>query len=404
MQQATIDDYRWLIGDSAASWLQQAAAIGGPPTPQHIARFRRQLTASQTQLVWQQVQLRRRAAARFRDADKMFFTELGLQQATDDRIAGYKAGALAAAGVGDHWADVCCGIGGDLVALAAPFHVTGFDRDPIVSLLATANLHALGRSNQNVLTRAARDVDVGTFDAWHLDPDRRASGRRTTQVGGFEPSLSLMNEYLKCNPHGAIKLAPATQVPAAWQSRAQLEWIGHDRQCQQLLARFGQLAATAGQRTATTLDDQGRVLHTISGSNDTHVPPAAQLGKFLHEPQPAIIAAQLTGELALAYDLQPVEPRIAYLTGNHPLAVPAVASFTILRLESLDERRLRATLREAGVGQLEIKKRGVDIDPEQLRRQLRPAGTQAATLLIFPRGGRVTVAICRRESPTRTAG
>ncbi len=46
------------------------------------------------------------------------------------------------------------------------------------------------------------------------------------------------------------------------------------------------------------------------------------------------------------------------------------------------EKTLRAWVRAHDIGALEIKKRGVDLDPAELRRRLKPKGRVAATLVI----------------------
>jgi hypothetical protein len=53
-------------------------------------------------------------------------------------------------------------------------------------------------------------------------------------------------------------------------------------------------------------------------------------------------------------------------------------------------------LRERAIGQLEIKKRGVDIEPEKLRREFKLRGENAATLLITRSDGRNIAILARR--------
>ena len=139
-----------------------------------VRDLRRELSPERTHLVLEQVELRRRARAKFAAAEKMFFTAVGFEQATDEFVARYKAGRFAAGGA---VADLCCGIGGDLLALAARGPACGVDRDPVVTLLAAANVLAV--VPQSVVSFSAADVE--TFDvrecaAWHIDPDRRPEG------------------------------------------------------------------------------------------------------------------------------------------------------------------------------------------------------------------------------------
>jgi hypothetical protein len=47
-----------------------------------------------------------------------------------------------------------------------------------------------------------------------------------------------------------------------------------------------------------------------------------------------------------------------------------------------DRKQLKAYVKKNGIGILEIKKRGSDISPEELRRELAPKGEGAATLVV----------------------
>jgi hypothetical protein len=57
-------------------------------------------------------------------------------------------------------------------------------------------------------------------------------------------------------------------------------------------------------------------------------------------------------------------------------------------------KRLRALLRERGIGRLEIRKRGSALEPDQLRKDLRLSGPNAASLVLTKVAGAATVIIC----------
>ena len=60
----------------------------------------------------------------------------------------------------------------------------------------------------------------------------------------------------------------------------------------------------------------------------------------------------------------------------------------------LDEKRLASWCREHDIGIVEIKKRGVDITPEQLRPKLKLKGTGAVTMILTKVGGARKALIC----------
>ena len=114
----------------AAKWVE-----GGDPV-QAVAALRREYPAEQVAVALEQAVLRRRARAKFADADRMLFTRTGLEQASGDRVARWRARRYG------EWplvADLCCGIGGDTGALAVERSVVAVDRNPLHARLAGWN-------------------------------------------------------------------------------------------------------------------------------------------------------------------------------------------------------------------------------------------------------------------------
>jgi hypothetical protein len=392
-------DYQWLAGSEVAVVLRDLADCTAAAVPVHVAasRLRRQFSAERVHLLLEQVALRRRAAAKFARPQQMFFTRLGLEQATDQWVARYKAQRFAGRGP---LADLCCGIGGDLLALAENGPTDGVDRDPIATCLAAANVRAILSSDVadrvSLQTSQIERFDAGVFAAWHLDPDRRPAGSRTTSLGWSSPNLQEIERLIDAAPNAAVKLAPAADVPATWTERWELEWISRDRQCRQLVAWHGELAVVAGRHRATVLAPDGQVRRIVVGANDAPAPLADRLGDFIFEPDPAVLAAHLAGALAAEHDLAAISPGIAYLTGAEPIGDPALACFAVDEVLPLKLRQLAQHLRARGIGRLEIKKRGVDHDPQQVRRALDPCGEESATLILTKLNGKHVAVLARR--------
>jgi hypothetical protein len=396
-----MNDYRWLIGDEAVPWLAQAADESVSLVAR-ASRLRKYLSAARAGLVLEQVELRRRAVEKFPQAARMFFTRKGLEQATDSWVADYKAARFPA---DEALVDLCCGIGGDLLALALRGPTVGVDRDPVVALLAEANLRALGRVAPGT-TAAVRAEDVSElpgaeFTAWHIDPDRRPGGHRTTRVEFHDPDPAVIDRWLSRCPDAALKLAPAAEIPEFWGRAAEAEWIGRDRQCRQLVAWFGRLARYPGRRCATVLGrnsgGMGVSARTVVEADGSAPSLSSGLGRYVLEPDPAVLAAGLSGVLAAEHGLAAIVPGGGYLTGDRPVVGdPALSCFEVLESLPLDLKRLRQLLAARDIGTLEIKKRGVAEDPQLLRRRLGLRGSQSAVLVIAPLGWSVTAMICAR--------
>ena len=388
--ETAMDDARWLIGEEGRVSLAQAADWDGPLVAQ-VARLRRNLSAERAHLVLEQVGLRRRGREKFALAERMFFTKIGLEQATDDVVARYKAARLPAQ---QPRVDFCCGIGGDLMSLAADGPTLGVDRDPVTSLFAEANLRAAGRRDTAVRCVDMGDLTVESAAAWHLDPDRRPSGRRTTRVELHEPGPEAIRRLLTANPNGAVKLAPAAVWPEDWTDRAELEWISRDGECRQLVVWFGALAVAPGRRAATVLARDGTFRQVVG--EVAEVPVAERVGRYVYEPDAAVLAAKLTAALAVEHELMALSPEIAYLTGDKVAADSALAAFEVREVLPFDMKRLKAELRTRGIGRLEVKKRGVDCDPARICRELRNDGEAAGTLIVSPLAGSMVAILAHR--------
>lgn len=384
-----LDDYRWLLSRSAGHLLSELASSEADSL-RLASRLRKCLPAHRVHLLLEQVELRRRGRAKFAQADRMFFTPQGLEQTTDEWVAAYKARRYTP---GEPVIDLCCGLGGDLMAFAHRGRAIGVDVGPIAAFMARANVPSA--------ETAVADVTKLNLPlpAWHLDPDRRASGRRTTRAEFYQPDLPAIERLLATSPTGAIKLAPAAEFPQRWLEMAECEWISRGGSCRQLVAWFGKLAARPGLRCATLVleNEQPPLCHTVAGMPSVEPAVAARLGRYLAEPDAAVLAADLVGGLAADEGLAAIAPGAVYLTGDAETSSPALTWFEVTDEVPFDVRRLKALLRQRRIGQLEIKKRGVDVDPERLRQQLQVAGDGRATLFLARRGKSITALLTRRR-------
>lgn len=400
---AHLDDYRWLVSDEGGDAIHMAAELlQRGELAAAAGRLRKRYSTVQTHLTLSQIELRRRALAKFAGAEQMFFNNVALQQATGEHIAAYKAAHFRPEA---HVVDLCCGIGGDLLSLARRGPATGIDRDEIAALLASANCRALGVDDAAVQCSDVSKMDLSPSTLVHVDPDRRPQGKRTTQVSLHEPSEAFLTKLMESCAGGGIKLSPAAKFPPHWNEACELEWISHDGECKQLVVWFGSVAGSKARRLATMLTGDGTAHSFVVDaaaheSVDTKIRPASKIGNFLYEPDPAVIAARLVGALAHRHALSPTAAGVAYLTGDARVAEPALAAFEVVDVLPFDLKKLKAALRQRRIGRLEVKKRGFDVDPAILLRQLHCRGDEQATLILTPHAGRSVAIVSRRCKPT----
>lgn len=390
---------RWLLGDEARNWLVEAAA-SALPVHQLAARLRRRLTPDQARRVLEVAHLRRRASSKFSLGHEMFFTPIGFEQATDEWTARYKAQRFK----GQSVADLCCGVGGDAIGLAAAASETKlYDRSATAVAYAMQNLHVYAESRDWRVVPTVIEAQlarVGESNAWHVDPDRRPAGNRTTRPELHEPNDTSIDELLAENPNGAIKLAPACEVPGRWSQHGELEWISRDGECKQLVVWHGDLATEPGHRRATVLCTRSGELQevrTIIG-HKRQVEHHPTIERFVYEPDAAILASELVAILASEHGWWTFANTNGYVTGPTLIDDPAIAAFEVEDVLPFNRKKLALYLRERNVGRLEIKHRAVSLSPEQLRRELKLRGGNFATLLIARVNEKRIAVIARRVS------
>ncbi len=345
--------------------------------------------------VLSQSKLRSKARAKFGEfADRMLFTEAGLEQATRLRVAALHAGRYARAGL-RHVADLGCGIGGDAMAFAAvDLEVTAAEADEVTAAIAAFNLTPFPRVR--VLHARAEDVSLAGIDAAWLDPARRTTAggttTRLTDAAEYSPSLDFAFGLAERMPVG-VKLGPGTDrtvIPAD----AEAQWVSVDGDVVELAVWTGPLARHGVGRAALVI--RGDAAHELVAPADSEDAPVGPLGDYLYEPDGAVIRARLIGDLARANGAWMLSEGIAYFTGDRLVETPFARGFRVLERLPADERHLRQALHARGVGTLEIKKRGVDVDPAALRTRLKLKGDDAATIILTREEGRHVALLVER--------
>lgn len=329
-----------------------------------------------------QARLRTRAEAKFGPfAARMLFTRAGLEQATRLSIAARHAGRFRDAGV-TRIADLGCGIGGDALGFAGiGLDVLAVDADEVTAALAAYNLAPFGDS-ATVRHGRAEDTDLTSVDAVWLDPARRTAGHGDTvrtQAADWTPPLDWAFALASRMPTG-IKLGPGfdrAQLPGG---DIEAQWITVDGSTIELVLWSGALARDGVARAALVVTSD--TAHELTSPGDTPDEPVRELGEYLHEPAGSVIRARLIGDVARTLDAGMVSDGIAYLTSDSALTSPFVQSFRIRERLPFDVKQLSRALRERDIGTLEIKKRGVDVDPAALRPRLKLRGSASATLLL----------------------
>jgi len=364
---------------------------GGDPLLAATALRSRGYGADLASAALTQATLRRRAAAKFgADAARMFFTAAGLEQATRGVVATRRARRLADHGAG-RVADLGCGIGADTLALArADRRVLAVEADPATAAMARANAEALGLADRvEVRCADATTVDLSDVDAVFCDPARRGgTGRRIFDPAAYSPPWSFVEALPGRVPATVVKVAPGfdhSLIPAG----SEAAWVSVDGDVVEATLWCGPLASVP--RRATLL--RGGAAYALTGTG--HAPaPVGPIGRHLYEPDGAVVRAHLVADFAATVDGHLADPHIAYVFAEKATPTPYGRCFEVLDTLPFARKRLRAALSALDIGALEILKRGLAVDPDELRRDLRLSGSRPATLVLARLGNTPTALLC----------
>ncbi|MFE7464785.1 methyltransferase domain-containing protein [Streptomyces sp. NPDC057499] len=354
-------------------------------------RLRRTHPAALVSAALGQARLRQRAVAKFgaEDAYRMFFTPNGVEQATRTSVATHRARRFAAAGEVRHVADLCCGIGGDAIALArAGIRVLAVDRDPLTAEVARANAAVLGLDDLiEVRCADVAAVDTSSCDAVFVDPARRGGRGRIFDPEAYSPPLSWATGAALAAPLAALKIAPGIPHEAI-PEQAEAEWISDGGDVKEAVLWFGE-GFTAGAYRATLLPADA----TLWSGAPLPAPPVGPVGRYLYEPDGAVIRAHLVADLVARCEGRLIDETIAYITSDRPYTSPYTAGYEITDRLPFSVKKLKALLREREVGVLTVKKRGSAVEPEELRRRMKLRGPNSATVFLTRVAGAPTMLI-----------
>lgn len=375
-----LDAFRWLLTDPGQRLLEKAGEVEENPL-RASATLRGKADPGHVAAALTQVSLRRKATAKFGElAARMYFTPDGLEQATRLRVAEHRVARLRAAAAGTV-IDLGCGIGGDLVAFARTGITTaGVDLDPVRVAVAEANLVSLGLGGA-VTVADVTAVDTAPFDVAYADPARRSARGRTFDADAWAPPWSFVEQLLRRD--ACVKAAPGLPHELVPED-VEAEWVSDHGEVKEVALWSGRLATTTRRATVIPSTGSGQAaggLATLTTEDD----PGAGVrepGRFLYEPDGAVIRAGLVTAVAGGVHGGLLDGHIAWVTSDEPFRTPFARSFEVLEELPFREKQLRAALRQRGIGSLTIKTRGVSVVPDQLRKRLSLSGEQQATIVL----------------------
>ncbi|GII66419.1 methyltransferase [Sphaerisporangium krabiense] len=390
-----VDAFRELLTPDGQEALRRAAAglAAGEEGLRIVSGLRRSFGPGLSGAALAQATLRARGAAKFgADAAVMYFTGDGLEQATRAEVAAHRARRFAeGAAEVTTVADVCCGIGGDMIALArAGRRVEAVDADPLTAEVARANAAVLGLAGLvTVRVGEASQVEPEGYDALFADPARRSTGRRVFDPMAYSPPWPRVLALAERARAACLKVAPGLPYELIPED-AEAEWVSYRGEVKEAVLWTGAFAARPGRR-ATMLPSGD----TLTADPSLGPAPHGPVARYLYEPDGAAVRAHLVAEVAALVGGHLIDPHIAYITAESPASTPWAARYEVLEALPFSLKRLRAALRERGIGTVTLKKRGSALDLERLRKDLRLSGDKSCVVVLTRIGTDPFAFICR---------
>jgi hypothetical protein len=414
-----LNSFRTLLTRAGQEALQAAQAL--EPKESNFLRdfsaLSRHFPAELARAALETAILRREAAAKFPFAGSMYFTREALEQASSFEVSNYRAKRFRPY---KRLADLGCSIGGDTLALAKAAPTLGIDLDPLRLAMAQANLDALGLGERSSFIQADLTAPLPLSPAplhsrspappltqslaLFFDPARRAAGRRIFSVRDYRPPLEIVQGWLPHVPALGVKISPGVNLTELGDYDAEVEFISLGGELKEGVLWFGPLKTA--RRRATVLPGPYTFADPGSEAQRTQGLPLRDPQAYLYEPDPAILRAGLVAPLGIELEAAQLDPDIAYLTADNKHPTPFARVWAVEDWFPFQLKRLRSTLRERGIGQVVVKKRGSPLQPETLIRDLRLTGDQKRVIFLTHLRGRPIVVICQpgRQEGNRGVG
>lgn len=377
----------WLLSSQGQVLLTELATepLDASTELSAITRYRTRYPAELVAAAVAQVKLRRRARTKFSRADAMYFTAPGLEQASTERMAVHHGKRFAAF---DAMADLCSGIGGDLIGLARDRRVLAVDLDPVHSRLGVLNATANDvATNVSAVCADVRDVNLSEIPVAFVDPARR-SVRGRMRAGDSEPPLEWCFALAERGVALGVKASPALKldvVPADWE----IEFVSEHRELKETLLWSPRLASAP--RRATVLGTSEETLIEAASARVDVKPP----GTYLLDPDPSVTRAGLVETLGSRLGAWKIDDQVAFLSANEPMDTPFGRSLRIEASMPWSLKTLRESLRSLDVGSVDIRKRGSAVDVDDIQRRLKLTGSSAATVILTRVADRPWAFVCR---------
>ena len=239
--------------------------------------------------------------------DLLFPAHLSIEQCSSEATARYKANLLK----GNTFADLTGGLGIDTFYLSQRFQETDYvERQPELYALARHNFKVL-QTNIKVYNESAEDYlkHCEPKNCIYIDPARRDShGRKTVSIADCTPDVVTLQDLLLQKAETVmVKLSPMLDISKALEELKcvkEIHILAVGNECKELV--FIMKVGFSGQPmlyAANLMTQQPIVSFTLEEERDCPLRLAESMGRYLYEPNAALMKAGCYKLLAHRFDI-----------------------------------------------------------------------------------------------------
>lgn len=356
-----------------------------------LARLCAHLPMERRRALSEYLALGAKIAKKFATDLPLLLDALAYEQSTAADLSMWKAKLLAQ---GQTVADLCCGMGADSIFLDPQISVLGVDLAMERCVMFQRNMELMRPGGlSQALCADVNSLPLNKVDLWFCDPDRRGGERHGQwDPSQMRPNFAELDALLQKNPRAMLKLPPSTDWQALPWKNARYSYLGDARSCRELLV---EIAPEQKGGLCAVHVEMDEYLSLSEGKLESLA--ARSLGGWLYEPSPVAVRSRLYLPLAKSLGLAPLDPQIAYLTGDEALEHPYLERFQVLESLAWDPKQVKKALKKWDAGEVIVKKRSVDVNPDQLSKELSfKKGARKVHLILTKQGAKILAVIALR--------
>lgn len=330
----------------------------------------------------------KKAKIKFPRANKMKFDRTRLEQASSKYVAEYRTWKMRQKLVNiDKVLEVGSGIGGDTIAMSMRWKVITVEKNHETMEMLKHNLRVynLKRNVEFVLGDINKLIDdlefkkkVRGVECIFFDPSRRNKEVRTADIEEYEPPLSILDELKKISPNICVKISPGVYFSRI-KYDCDIEVVSCKGEVKEAVLWFGGFKISKEKRNiiATKLPEKITWVKKA-----VKKPSVSEPKKYLYEPDPAFIKANLIDDIADKYGLSLVNKNIVYMTDDKKIETPILKRYKILKHTKLDYASINEILENMGIGKVHFKSRGVPVDMENIHKSIKGKGEKTGLVVL----------------------